>query len=175
MRFSFQALLVLATTGLALSSIPTAMAREILTSAEVYGIHREVNLHRFQAKKAKPAAMGEEMHPKDMMKTGAESWVKLLFNEGTLMRLDAHDVFRFLPNTRSFELKHGVILSMIYPGRGTTTLLTPEANVIVMGTALIVRHDGYAKETQVGLLTEKNGNPVYVTLPNGSNRASACL
>ncbi|WP_299414660.1 FecR family protein [Acaryochloris sp. IP29b_bin.148] len=140
-----------------------------LTSAKVYDFDSQVQLEKVK-KKPRLAKIGDVMVPMDILKTGSSAWAKLLFNEGTLFRVHANAKFFFVPNTRSFQLKHGLVLSMIQPGQGITTVITPTAKIVAFGTALTVRHDSTQNTTIVSALTEKLGRPIFVSNDDGAGQ-----
>lgn len=149
--------------------IQPVIAGTHLTSAQVYDFDSQVQLEKVK-KKPRLAKIGDVMVPMDILKTGSSAWAKLLFNEGTLFRIHANAKFFFIPNTRSFQLKHGLVLSMIQPGQGITTVITPTAKIVVFGTALTVRHDSTQNTTLVSALTEKSGRPIFVSNDDGSGQ-----
>lgn len=140
-----------------------------LTSAKVYEFDSQVQLEKVK-QKPRLAKVGDVMVPMDILKTGSSAWAKLLFNEGTLFRIHANAKFFFVPNTRSFQLKHGLVLSMIQPGQGITTVITPTAKIVAFGTALTVRHDSTQNTTIVSALTEKLGRPIFVSNDDGAGQ-----
>lgn len=149
--------------------IQPVFARTDLTRAKVYDFGSQVQLEKVK-QKPRLAKIGDVMVPMDILKTGSRAWAKLLFNEGTLFRVHANAKFFFVPNTRSFQLKHGLILSMIQPGQGITTVITPTAKIVAFGTALTVRHDSTQNTTLVSALTEKPGRPIFVSNENGAGQ-----
>lgn len=149
--------------------IQPVIAGTNLTSAKVYDFDAQVHLEKVQ-KKPRLAQIGDVMVPMDILKTGSSAWAKLLFNEGTLFRVHANAKFFFVPNTRSFQLKHGLVLSMIQPGQGITTVITPTAKIVAFGTALTIRHDSTQNTTIVSALTEKPGRPIFVSNENGAGQ-----
>lgn len=149
--------------------IQPVLAGTNLTSAKVYDFDSHVQLEPVK-KKPRLAKIGDVMVPMDILKTGSSAWAKLLFNEGTLFRVHANAQFFFVPNTRSFQLKHGLVLSMIQPGQGITTVITPTAKIVAFGTALTVRHDSTQNTTLVSALTEKPGRPIFVSNENSAGQ-----
>lgn len=149
--------------------IQPVLAGTNLTSAKVYDFDSQVQLEPVK-QKSRLAKIGDVMVPMDILKTGSSAWAKLLFNEGTLFRIHANAKFFFVPNTRSFQLKHGLVLSMIQPGQGITTVITPTAKIVAFGTALTVRHDSTKNTTIVSALTEKPGRPIFVSNDNGAGQ-----
>ncbi|ABW28492.1 FecR domain-containing protein [Acaryochloris marina] len=140
-----------------------------LTRAKVYEFDSQVQLQKVK-QKPRLAKVGDVMVPMDILKTGSSAWAKLLFNEGTLFRVHSNAKFFFTPNTRSFQLKHGLVLSMIQPGQGITTVITPTAKIVAFGTALTVRHDSTQNSTIVSALTEKTGRPIFVSNDDGAGQ-----
>jgi FecR protein len=154
---------------LSLFRMAPAVAGSVLTSAKVYDLASQVHLQKSKGKLI-PTKRGDVMVPLDFLKTGTSAWAKLHFNEGTLFRVNPNAKFWFLPNTRSFQLQHGLILSMIQPEQGITTILTPTANIATFGTALIVRHDQTQETTLIGALTHESSRPIFVNNPKGEGR-----
>lgn len=153
-------------SGLCIQSV---WAGTNLTRAKVYEFDSQVQLEKVK-QKPRLAKVGDVMVPMDILKTGSSAWAKLLFNEGTLFRIHSNAKFFFIPNTRSFQLKHGLVLSMIQPGQGITTVITPTAKIVAFGTALTVRHDSTQNSTIVSALTEKNGRPIFVSNDDGAGQ-----
>lgn len=155
--------------GVLMLGSPLAVAQNnLLTRAEIYKLVNKAQLAP-KGKSPRPAKLKDTLVPLDALQTAQQSLAELLFNEGSLARLGANTIFRFVPGTRSFQLQHGKLLAMIPPGQGSTTFLTPEAIAIVRGTALLVRHDATQQITTVGVLTNSLVGPVLVTNRQGQN------
>ena len=147
---------------------PMLAQANLLTRAEIYKLVNQAQLLP-KGRSPRPAKLEDVLVPLDALQTAQRSKAELLFNEGSLARLGASTIFRFVPGTRSFQLQHGKLLAMIPPELGSTTILTPEALVIIRGTALLVRHDTAEQTTTVGVLTDSEIGPVLVSNRQGQN------
>lgn len=87
------------------------------------------------------------------MRTTPHSTAELLFNQGSLVRLGAKVIFRFIPRLRSFQLRNGTVLARFRLGSGDGKIITPEAIVVGRGTVMRVRHNSASQTTLVGALT----------------------
>ena len=63
----------------------------------------------------------------DSLRTARASRAELRFNDGSLARVGERATFRFTPDTRNFQLNNGTILLLIPPGRGRSSIQTPNA------------------------------------------------
>jgi len=75
----------------------------VLTRAEIYKLRNQVELQPFN-QTARAAKLSDVLVPKDALKTAAASIAELLFNEGSIARVDASSVFRFREGLRRFQL-----------------------------------------------------------------------
>ena len=75
----------------------------VLTRAEIYKLRNQVELQPFN-QTARAAKLSDVLVPKDTLKTAAASIAELLFNEGSIARVDASSVFRFREGLRRFQL-----------------------------------------------------------------------
>ncbi|WP_223257285.1 FecR family protein [Phormidesmis priestleyi] len=89
----------------------------------------------------------------DALSTARSSKADLRFNDGSFARVGELALFRFIPNTRQFNLSNGTALLLIPPGRGRTTIKTPNVSAGIRGSALFVRVDDQTGTTIVGALT----------------------
>ncbi|MEO0489214.1 MAG: FecR domain-containing protein [Cyanobacteria bacterium J06659_2] len=160
-----------------------------LTRAEFYRIQNEVELDPDQ-QPPRPAALADPFLPRDTVRTGSRSRTELLFNEGSLARIGAESIFRFVPGMRAYQLpdgstraeailqlEQGIALVMGPPGSITNQVQTPEADITIAGaeladtapvppstTAVVIVHSPTLGKTQVFNLTP---NPVIVATPDG--------
>ncbi len=108
---------------------PGWAASELLTRAQVYKVVNRVQLLPNQ-QAARPAKLSDVMVPLDALQTAAQSRAELLFNEGSLARIGSSAIFRFIPGTRSFQLRNGTALIMSLPGQVATKVETPGGQVL---------------------------------------------
>lgn len=146
--------------------MPLLAQQNLLTRAEVYKLANQVQL-LLKHKPPRPAKLADVLIPQDGLQTAARSKAELLFNEGTLARIGANAMFRFIPGTRSFQLRNGTVLAMFRPGSGGGKIITPEAIVVGRGTVMWVRHDSNSQTTLVGALTNNPPSPVSVSSAKG--------
>lgn len=152
---------------LSLSLIMPVLAQQhLLTRAEVYKLVNQVQL-LLKNKPPRPAKISDVIIPQDGLRTAARSTVELLFNEGSLARIGANAMFRFIPGTRSFQLRNGTVLVMFRSGSGGGKIITPEAIVVGRGSVMWVRHDSASQTTLVGALTNNPPSPVIVLNAKG--------
>ena len=123
-----------------------------LKFADIQAMLRQVRLLP-KNKLARPAQIGERMFTGDALSTARSSKADLRFNDGSFARVGELALFRFTPNTRQFNLSNGTALLLIPPGRGTTTVKTPNVSAGIRGSALFVRVDEQTGTTIVGALT----------------------
>lgn len=147
--------------GLALMT-PVLAQQRILSHAEVYKLVNQVQLI-LKNKPPRPARLLDVLIPQDGLETAARSKAELLFNEGSLVRVGANAMFRFVPGTRSFQLRNGTVLAIFRPYSGGGTISTPQARVIGRGTVMWVRHNSASKTTLVGALTDNPPSAVTVS------------
>ena len=69
-------------------------------------------------KPKRKAKIGDVLLTGDKVLTGESCLLDLRFNDGSLARVGAKAIFRFLPKTRRFSLSNGTALLLIPPGRG---------------------------------------------------------
>jgi len=130
---------------------------------------------------ARPAQLSDWLDLGDAIRTAQAARVDLRFNDGSLARIGERATFRFVPNTRTFQLSNGTALFLIPPGQGPSTIETPGTVTGIQGTALVVRHIPFATgttpaapggidapgRTVVMVLTDNPDGPVNVSLPDG--------
>jgi hypothetical protein len=128
--------------------------QDSLTRAEVYRLENSVQLLP-QGQSAYDASVGDVLVPLDAVKTGAGSIAELLFNEGSIARVDASTTFRFRQGLRRFELPNRIarnetifvledgIALIIVPPNGTGTMIeTPEGKVNILAAPVAAAHSG---------------------------------
>lgn len=84
-----------------------AQQNEVLTRAEVYKLRNQVELVPFN-QSPRAAQVSDVLVPQDALRTAAASIAELLFNEGSIARVDASTVFRFRQGLRRFQLENRV-------------------------------------------------------------------
>ena len=142
------------------ASLP-AQANTLLTKATLQRVQNRVDLTKNNAVQA--AKRSDTMVPGDALRTYQSALADLKFNDNSLARIGQQAIFRFRPNTRSFELKNGTALFLIRPGQGTTKVRTPNATAGIRGSALIVRYIEATNATMIGALTNSD---IEVVVPN---------
>lgn len=116
----------------------SALAQSTLTWAKVERLRNRVHLIP-NNRNARLARVADVMGVGDALRTASSSRAELRFNDGSLARVGEQATFRFTPNTRNFQLSNGTVLLLIPPGRGRTTIQTPNAVTGIQGSALFVR------------------------------------
>ena len=81
----------------------TLAQADVLTRAEVYKLRNQVELLPLN-QSARAAKLSDVLVPQDALRTAAASVAELLFNEGSIARVDASSVFRFREGLRRFQL-----------------------------------------------------------------------
>lgn len=148
---------------------PVLAQQQLLTRAEVYKLVNQVQL-LLRNQPPRLAKLSDVLISQDALRTTPRSTAELLFNEGSLVRLGANAMFRFVPGTRSFQLRNGTVLAMFRPGSGGAKIITPEAIVVGRGTVMWVRHDSTSQTTLVGALTNNPPSPVMVSNVKGEGQ-----
>ena len=106
----------------------------------------------------------------DALRTARASRAELRFNDGSLARIGERATFRFTPSTRNFQLSNGTVLLLIPPGRGRSTVQTPNAVTGIQGSALFVRYIPETDTTIVGALTDNPNGPMVLFNEDGSEQ-----
>ena len=119
---------------------------------------------------ARRARLSDRLSIGDALRTSASSRAELRFNDGSLARIGAHATFRFTPNTRNFQLSNGTVLMLVPPGRGRSTIQTPNAVTGIQGSALFVRFIPETNTTIIGALTDNSGGPMMAYNQDGSQQ-----
>ncbi|MEM1238400.1 MAG: FecR domain-containing protein [Cyanobacteria bacterium P01_H01_bin.26] len=160
--------------------IPSAAwAQTTLTWAKVERLRNRVHIIP-NGHSARPARVTDLMEVGDALRTAAAARAELRFNDGSLARVGEQATFRFSPNTRNFQLSNGTVLLLIPPGRGRTTIQTPNAVTGIQGSALFVRvrcladlsAEGYCSSpiTVVGALTNNPAGAMVAYTGSGSQQ-----
>jgi len=145
----------------------STVASKVIKKAEIYKIRNQVDINYKDQPDWIKAKLGDELIPRDSLRTGANSRADILFNEGTLVRTGAGTTFRFPPGKRRFELTSGAALVMIRPEQGDSIISTPQAQVVSKGTALFLQHDVKNNASLIGVLTDSPAGLVRVSSNNG--------
>ncbi|MFE1747414.1 hypothetical protein [Coleofasciculus sp. H7-2] len=132
---------------LGLSGMAPGLAQQDeLTRAEVYKLLNNVQLF-LRNKPARPAKKADILAPRDALRTAARARAELLFNEGSLARIDQSTTFLFKPGLRRFQLtnrvatetvlqlKDGIALVINPPGSAVTTVETPTSTIQLQSLA----------------------------------------
>ncbi|MEC4804242.1 MAG: FecR domain-containing protein [Jaaginema sp. PMC 1080.18] len=144
-----------------------AMAQSVvLTRATVAAIRNQVRLVR-RNQGARAARVSDVMTPGDAISTAANGRADLRFNDNSLARLGAQTVFRFNSGTRSVDITRGTALMLIQPGRGSTTIRTPNGAAGIRGSAIFCRHNPETDTTMFGALTNSG---IEIFNKDGSQR-----
>ncbi|MEM9484757.1 MAG: FecR domain-containing protein [Cyanobacteria bacterium P01_F01_bin.116] len=152
-------------------SIPSAVfAQTSLNWAKVEALRNRVHLIP-NGRNARLARVADVMSIGDALRTASSARAELRFNDGSLARVGEQATFRFTPNTRNFQLSNGTVLLLIPPGRGRTTIQTPNAVTGIQGSALFVRVRCLAELTAEGYCS----SPVTFVGALTNNPAGAML
>jgi hypothetical protein len=142
-----------------------ALAQTSLSWARIEFLRNRVQLIP-QGRSSRAARLSDIMAVGDALRTASASRAELRFNDGSLARIGERAIFRFTPNTRNFQLSNGTMLLLIPPGRGRTTIQTPNAVTGIQGSALFVRTIPETNTTIVGALTNNVQGPMVVYCTN---------
>lgn len=154
--------------------------QEVLTRAEIYRLQNQVELLPFN-QNPRQAALDDVLVPRDAVRTAAASIAELLFNEGSIARVDANTTFRFREGTRRFELPNRVArqgwtlalksLPQLAQATGDEILQREMIFVLENGTALLM-----SPPNSVGTQVETPQSTVRIIAPKtvpGSGLATA--
>ncbi|MEL6327829.1 MAG: FecR family protein, partial [Cyanobacteria bacterium J06626_23] len=148
--------------------LPQAVqAQTVLTWARVEFLRNRVQLIPNGAG-VRSAQIADILGIGDALRTARASRAELRFNDGSLARIGERATFRFTPNTRNFQLSNGTVLLLIPPGRGRTTIQTPNAVTGIQGSALFVRFIEETDTTIIGALTYNPAGPIVAYNEDGS-------
>ncbi len=84
-----------------------AQQSDVLTRAEIYKLQNQVELLPFN-QSPRTAKLSDVLVPQDAVRTAASAIAELLFNEGSIARVDASTTFRFREGLRRFQLPNRV-------------------------------------------------------------------
>ncbi len=129
---------VLLGASLLLGIPKSVLAQTSLSWAKVERLRNRVHLIPSNSN-ARLARVADVMNIGDALRTASSARAELRFNDGSLARIGEQATFRFTPDTRNFQLSNGTVLLLIPPGRGRTTIQTPNAVTGIQGSALFVR------------------------------------
>ncbi len=151
--------------------LPRAASAEeqILSWARIDFLRNQVQLVP-RNERARNARISDFLSIGDALRTARAARAELRFNDGSLARVGERATFRFTPNTRNFQLTNGTVLLLIPPGRGRSTIQTPNAVTGIQGSALFVRYIPETDTTIVGALTDNPDGPMVLFNRDGSER-----
>ncbi len=159
---------VLGLVGVLLLPRPVS-AEETLSWAQIDFLSNRVQLLP-RGQDAKRATINDVLGIGDALRTARESRAELRFNDGSLARIGERATFRFTPDTRNFQLNNGTVLLLIPPGRGRSTIQTPNAVTGIQGSALFVRYIPETDTTIVGALTDNPDGPMVLFNQDGTEQ-----
>lgn len=142
---------------------------QVLTWARVDFLRNRVQLVP-RDQRGRRAQIADLLSVGDSLRTSRASRAELRFNDGSLARIGERATFRFTPNTRNFQLSNGTILLLIPPGRGRSTIQTPNAVTGIQGSALFVRYIPETDTTIVGALTNNPDGPMVLFNRDGTEQ-----
>ena len=124
-RLLFTSLLVL------IWSVP--LQAQVLTSAEIHKMIRQVQLRRSIGGIFTTARGNEILTPGNQLRTLARSRAELKFNEGSLARVSQKTIFHFYREMRRNHIRNqkGVILAMVPPGGDIAQVETPQGTAFI--------------------------------------------
>ena len=147
----------------------SASAQEALSWARIDFLSNRVQLVPHAAD-ARRANINDVLGIGDALRTARSSRAELRFNDGSLARIGERATFRFTPDTRNFQLNNGTVLLLIPPGRGRSTIQTPNAVTGIQGSALFVRYIPETDTTIVGALTNNPDGPMVLFNRDGTEQ-----
>ena len=119
---------------------PNPVSAEVpLTRAYIESLENTVELLP-QTGSTRPVHTADWLTLDETVRTADAARADLRFNDGSLARIGEQVTFQVIPNTRTFRLFDGTALLLIPPGRGASTIETPNAITQFQETALVVRH-----------------------------------
>ena len=168
-KLSWALSLCLGLTGLLLMPHAAKAEPEDLKWARVDFLSNRVQLVP-REQRSRRAQIADVLSIGDALRTARASRAELRFNDGSLARIGERATFRFTPNTRNFQLSNGTVLLLIPPGRGRSTIQTPNAVTGIQGSALFVRYIPETNTTIVGALTDNPDGPMILFNEAGTER-----
>lgn len=133
----------IALPALAIQSQPPGLIaqQQTLTSAELYRLQNRAQLLLY-GQSPRAARLSDRLVPRDALQTSASSIAQLLFNEGSIARVDQNSTFRFTSGLRRFQLPNriafnetifqldaGAALIISPPNSVGTQIQTPEGSI----------------------------------------------
>jgi hypothetical protein len=88
----------------------------------------------------RPAKAQDVVRGADVVRTGLKSQTELEFEDRTITRIGSNSIFTFDPETRRFDLKHGLLLFDMPKGAGGGRIVTPAGTASIEGTAGVVSY-----------------------------------
>ena len=157
--------------GLAGALLPASVnaQEQSLTWARVDFIRNRVQLVP-KDQQGRRANVSDVLSVGDALRTARASRAEIRFNDDSLARIGERATFRFTPNTRNFQLSDGTVLLLIPPGRGRSTIQTPNAVTGIQGSALFVRYIPETDTTIVGALTNNPNGPMVLFNRDGTEQ-----
>ena len=146
---------------------PVVRADVLLNRADIESLLNRVELLP-NGRSARPARLSDFLGLGDTLRTAAASRAELRFNDGSLARMGELATFRFVPNTRNFQLSNGTVLLLIPPGQGRSTIHTPNAITGIQGSAVVCRYIEETNTTVVMALTDNPSGPIMITNLDGT-------
>ncbi|MEO0647131.1 MAG: FecR domain-containing protein, partial [Cyanobacteria bacterium J06650_10] len=168
-KLSYALSLALGLAGTLLLPYSVSAQEQDLTWARVDFLRNRVQLVP-QDQQGRRARISDVLSVGDSLRTARASRAELRFNDGSLARIGERATFRFTPNTRNFQLSNGTILLLIPPGRGRSTIQTPNAVTGIQGSALFVRYIPETDTTIVGALTNNPNGPMVLFNRDGTEQ-----
>lgn len=173
-RLSLALSLGLSITGLLLTPFAATAQSKELESEELKWARVDFLRNRVQLvpreQRSRRARISDVLSIGDALRTARASRAELRFNDGSLARIGERATFRFTPNTRNFQLSNGTVLLLIPPGRGRSTIQTPNAVTGIQGSALFVRYIPETDTTIVGALTDNPDGPMVLFNEDGTEQ-----
>lgn len=123
---------------------PAVAQQSTLTNAEVYRLRNQVQL-LLRNQPVRPARVSDRLQPLDSLRTAQNSIAELIFNEGSIARVDQNTTFRFQSGMRRFQLpnriamnetvfvlENGVALIISPPGSVGSQIQTPDSRINIL-------------------------------------------
>lgn len=103
---------------------------DVLTQAEVYRLRNAVQL-LLRNQPPRPARLSDVLRPLDALRTANTAIAELLFNEGSIARVDQNTTFRFETGLRRFQLPNRIALNetIFILENGTALVMSPPNGV----------------------------------------------